>query len=104
MTQAYIVAEVDVADPEAYSTYTAQVPACLAPFEGSFIVRAGAVTALRAGAVTALEGASPAGRIVILAFPSKAQAQAFWNSPAYRAIAPIRQGCSTARIFMVEGN
>ncbi len=96
MTQAYIVAEVDVADPEAYSTYTAQVPACLAPFEGSFIVRA--------GAVTALEGASPAGRIVILAFPSKAQAQAFWNSPAYRAIAPIRQGCSTARIFMVEGN
>ena len=96
MTQAYIVAEVDVADPEAYSTYTAQVPACLAPFEGSFIVRA--------GAITTLEGASPAGRIVILAFPSKAQAQAFWNSPAYRAIAPIRQGCSTARIFMVEGN
>ncbi len=95
MTRAYIVADVDVADPDAYSTYTAQVPACLAPFEGRFIVRA--------GAVITLEGAAPAGRTVILEFPSVAQARAFWDSPAYRAIVPIRQGCSTARIFMVEG-
>jgi len=86
MTQAYIVANVDVADPDAYSAYTAQVPGCLAPFEGRFIVRA--------GAVTALEGASPAGRIVILEFPTMAQARAFWDSPAYRAIVPVRQGCS----------
>lgn len=95
MTRAYIVADVDVADPDAYSTYTAQVPACLAPFEGRFIVRA--------GAVVTLEGAAPAGRTVILEFPSVAQAQAFWDSPVYRAIVPIRQGCSAARIFMVEG-
>ena len=95
MTQAYIVADVDVADPAAYATYTAQVPACLAAFEGRFVVRA--------GAVNSLEGSPPAGRTVILEFPSMAQAHGFWNSPAYRAIVPIRQGCSTARIFMVEG-
>ncbi len=95
MTQAYIVADVDVADPDAYAAYTAQVPACLAAFEGRFVVRA--------GVVTSLEGPPPAGRVVILEFPSMAQAQEFWNSPAYRAIVPVRQGCSTARIFMVEG-
>ncbi len=95
MTRAYIVADVDVADPDAYARYTAQVLACLAPFEGRFLAWA--------GAVTTLEGPPTAGRIVILEFPSLAQAQAFWNSPAYRAIVPIRQGCSTARIFMVDG-
>ena len=92
---AYIVAEVEVADLATYATYTAQVQACLAPFEGRFTVRG--------GAVTPLEGAAPAGRIVILAFPSAAQAEGFWNSPGYRAIVPIRQASAAARVFMVEG-
>ena len=95
MTQAYIVAEVDVSDADAYRAYTAQVPGCLAPFEGTFLVRG--------GSAAGLEGDLPAGRIVILVFPSLAQASGFWDSPAYRAIVPIRTANATSRVFMVEG-
>ena len=92
---AYIVVEVEVSDADAYASYTAQVQECLVPFEGRFIVRG--------GVVTPLEGAPPAGRVVMLMFPSSVQAHGFWESPGYRAIVPIRQGSSSARIFLIEG-
>ena len=40
---------------------------------------------------------------LVFRFPSLDKAQAFWNSPAYQEIVPIRQKASTGRIYMVEG-
>ncbi len=39
---AYVLANVDVHDFDAYREYTSQVPGTLAPFQGRFVIRAGA--------------------------------------------------------------
>jgi len=39
---AYLIADVDVKDPETYRTYSAQVPATIEQFGGQFLVRGGA--------------------------------------------------------------
>ena len=65
-------------------------------FQGSFHY------VVRGGKTQALEGQPPKS-IVVLAFDITEKALAWYNSPAYEAIKPIRQGASVSRIFMAEG-
>ena len=65
---AYVVAMIDVHDPETYRKYTARTPATLKKHGGRFVTRG--------GAVTALEGEGFDGRMVILEFPDTASAEA----------------------------
>jgi uncharacterized protein (DUF1330 family) len=53
--------------------------------------------------MVSFEGDPPAGRVVLIEFPSLEKAQQFWASPAYRAIAPIRQKSAKSVIFLLEG-
>lgn len=91
----YVVAEVDVHDPEGFAAYRAAVPAVIAQYGGRYVARG--------GAIVGVEGNSPTGRIVIVEFPSLAQAEAFVNSAEYAPVAAIRQRTSTSRLFLVEG-
>jgi uncharacterized protein (DUF1330 family) len=92
---AYLVAEVSaITDPIAMKSYGARVPETLAPFNGHYVVRG--------GETEILEGDAPI-RIVIIAFDSSEQAHAWYDSPAYAAIRPIRERASKVRIFIVEG-
>jgi uncharacterized protein (DUF1330 family) len=91
----YIVAEIDVTDTATYQKYAAQVPDTLAPFNAQYLVRG--------GKTTALEGEPPAKRVVVLAFDSVEKAKAWYDSPAYSAIRPIRQGAAKTRSFIAEG-
>ena len=92
---AYIHANVDVTDPVAYEDYRRQVPAVIAAYGGRYLVRG--------GAVQVLEGAAAPARQVILEFPDMARLQAFYNSPEYRALIPIRQRASTGALVAIEG-
>jgi uncharacterized protein (DUF1330 family) len=93
---AYIFVNVDVHDPEGYREYTSQVLATLEPFHGRFVIRG--------GANELLEGEWSPGRIVLLEFPSMEQARAWYTSPAYQAILPIRHRFSQAQVFaLIEG-
>ncbi len=92
---AYIYANVEITDPEAYAAYRAEVPALLAAHGGRFLVRG--------GAVTVLEGPGVPQRQVILEFPDMARLQAFYHSPAYQRLVAIRQGASTGTLFAIEG-
>lgn len=93
---AYILADITVADMEAYREYTRQVPATLEPFQGRFLVRA--------GASETLEGEWTPGRLVLIEFPSPELARAWYTSPAYQAIMPIRHRHSRAKFFtLIEG-
>jgi uncharacterized protein (DUF1330 family) len=93
---AYVIAGLDVTDPDAYTEYTRGVPATLAPYGGRFIVRG--------GALAVVEGDWPAVRTVILTFPSVEQAQQWYESAAYRAILPLReQHARTHFVVVVEG-
>jgi uncharacterized protein (DUF1330 family) len=54
------------------------------------------------GALEALEGEAPDG-VVVLQFPSDADAKTWYNSPGYQAAIPHRQRAADYRAFIVEG-
>ena len=91
----YVVAEVDVHDPEGFGAYRAAVPEVIAQFGDRYVARG--------GAITGVEGETPTGRIVIVVFPSKAQAEAYVNSAEYAPVAALRHRTSSSRLFVVEG-
>jgi uncharacterized protein (DUF1330 family) len=91
---AYVIAEVEVADPEAYKTYVAATPASIARYGGRFLVRG--------GSGEALEGAAPK-RIVVLEFASREAARRWYESPEYSAARALRETAATVRLFIVEG-
>lgn len=89
----YVISEVDaITDPIALKEYAPKAGDTLAPFNGHFVARA--------GKAESLEGESPEG-IVVIAFDSVEQAHAWYDSPAYQAIKPIRQGATKGRMFIV---
>jgi uncharacterized protein (DUF1330 family) len=51
----------------------------------------------------ALEGNTPKSRLVIIAFDSLEQARAWYNSPEYAKIRPIRQRSGHTNAYIVEG-
>ncbi len=91
----YAVAEIAVKNPVAYKKYLAAVTPVVTQFGGKYLVRA--------GRVIPLEGQAPAGRFIVIEFPSLAVAQQFEDSPQYKAIAPLRKKASRTRLFLVEG-
>lgn len=93
---AYVIGDVTVNDPEAYREYTAQTPGTVQQYGGRFIVRG--------GAYETLEGSWSPQRIVVIEFPTIEQARAWYASPEYQAILPIRLANSTANFLtVVEG-
>jgi uncharacterized protein (DUF1330 family) len=90
----YVIAEVDVTDPEAFKKYAEKVPTTVAAADGHYLVRG--------GKIQAVEGEAPK-RLVVIAFESAEKAHAWEYSPAYQAIKPIRQSAAKSRIFIVEG-
>jgi uncharacterized protein (DUF1330 family) len=91
----YLIGEVEVTDPGKLQNYAEKVRASLAPFHHRFIVRT--------SKIQTLEGDEPTNRIVIIAFDSVDKAREWYNSPAYAAIRPIRQGAAKSRVLVVEG-
>ena len=91
---AYLIAEIEVTDPDGYKTYQDGVSSVLAASGGRFVVRG--------GKTVALDGAPP-NRIVVIAFDSIEKAQAFRNSTVYKEFVPIRDKSSKFRLFAVEG-
>jgi uncharacterized protein (DUF1330 family) len=91
---AFYISEFEVNDPDGIKPYSQQVEATFAPFTGRYLVRG--------GQTSSLEGEQPK-RIVMIAFDSMAQAQAWYGSPAYRAIRPIRLQSAKSRVYIVEG-
>lgn len=90
----FIIARIAVQNPEGYAKYVAQTPDLAAEFGGVFVVRA--------GRHDYREGAG-GDRIVVIRFPSFAQAQAFYDSPGYQAILPLALENSERDLVIVEG-
>jgi uncharacterized protein (DUF1330 family) len=91
----YVVAEVAIHDMDVFTKeYGPKLPATLQPYGGRFVVAG--------GKLTALEGDTPQ-RFVIIAFDSVEKARAWYDSPAYQELVPIRQKASKATLFIAEG-
>jgi len=92
---AYLIAHVQVTDPDGWKQYIAALPATLEPYHVKTLARAPAV------AVDA--STPPAGSTVILAFNSMDDIKAFWNSPAYQAIVPLREKSAKTIVYALQG-
>ena len=92
---AYVIAEIEVTDPAAYEDYRRQVPAVVQKYQGKFIVRG--------GKIDPKEGGWTPQRIVVVEFPSMAQAQKWYDSPEYAPLIKLRQKASRGRLIVAEG-
>jgi uncharacterized protein (DUF1330 family) len=92
---AYIVARVDVADPALLKDYLATTPPIIEKYRGRFLVRG--------GSTVTLEGPSEKRRIVILEFPGRVDAEAFYNSDEYTEARKLRDSVAVAEFIMVDG-
>jgi uncharacterized protein (DUF1330 family) len=91
----YAVAHVQTVDiGPAIVEYLQRIDATLAPYEGRFVVH-GATPDV-------LEGEFP-GHLIVIAFPTREQAEGWYGSPAYREILPLRLEHSTGAAFLVAG-
>jgi uncharacterized protein (DUF1330 family) len=93
---AHWIAEVEVTDPVTMQKCGEKVRETLAPFNGHYHYL------VEGGKEQTLEGEAPRG-IVVIAFDSMEQARAWYDSPAYEAIKPVRQSAAKTRIFIAEG-
>lgn len=91
---AYFIFHTTIHDREAIAPYLAQALATVTAFGGRRL--------LMGGPATAIEGKVPEGLTVILEFPDKATAEAWYASPAYQAILGIRLGASKSDAYLVE--
>jgi uncharacterized protein (DUF1330 family) len=74
--------------------YLERIDATLAPYDGHFIIHG--------GRPELLEGTSP-GTLVVIEFPDRAAAEAWYQSPAYQAILPLRAENSESTVFVIDG-
>jgi len=95
MTKAYVIGQITVTNPEGYAFYAARVPATIDEAGGQYLVRG--------GDKTQLEGHSQGDRHVVLEFPSRAVAEAWYKGDAYQAILPHRLENSTGSLVLVNG-
>ena len=92
---AYVIYQGEVLDAERYEEYRTKAAESILAAGGTYLVRA--------GEVEVLEGEPPAGRTVVLEFPSKEAAIAWYRSDEYMAIRKIRDGAARARMYVIDG-
>lgn len=91
---AYLLAEVEIHDPETYERYRARTPEIVARYGGRFVIRGGNPE-WREG-----QGAT---RIVLIAFADREAARRFYESPDYQAIVGLRWQAATSRLAILDG-
>ena len=92
---AYLVADIEVTDSDAYAEYRRTVGASIAAFGGHFLARG--------GKTETLEGNWLPKRLVIVEFPSMERLQAWYASPDYAPALALRQRASLSSLVMTEG-
>ena len=83
MSQAFVVGQTTVKQPEKWAQYRSQVLATLLPFGGELV--------FRGEQVQSFSGVNPHPDIVVIRFSSLADAQGWHASAAYQALIPLRQ-------------
>lgn len=92
---AYVIAHIDVTDPEQYEEYKRMAPQSIAQYGGRYLCRG--------PKPVVLEGDWQPNRLVILEFPSAAQARTWWESPEYAPAKAKRQATSKGDLILLDG-
>ena len=92
---AYYIVDLEVLDPVLMEEYRKLVPATVEKYGGKFLVRG--------GKTESLEGSWKPNRVVVLEFPSVAQAKRWYDSEEYRGPKAMRHTAGKANMIIVEG-
>ena len=92
---AYVLAEIEITNPEGYKEYTKVVPATIEKYGGRFLVRG--------TPCHTLEGEWPERRRVLIEFPSPDAARKWWDSTEYEKPKAMRRAHSKGRLLLMEG-
>jgi uncharacterized protein (DUF1330 family) len=92
---AYVIYQGEVVDQDRYDEYR--------PLAAESIAAAGGRYVVRGGDVEVLEGEPPAGRTVVLEFPTRQAAIDWYHGEQYVAAREVREGAATARMYVVDG-
>lgn len=92
---AYLIANIRVIDTKRYEDYVAHVPALIEKHAGRYCVRG--------GETQVLEGQWQPDRLVVLEFPDRDAAMAFYNDPEYLPFRDLRQSVTDSAVVMVDG-
>jgi len=91
----YLVAELDVKDPEELRKYGEKVPETIAKHGGRYLARR--------GRLDVLEGKWNSKLLTIVEFPSREALLAWYNSEEYRPLKALRQRAADTTLLMAEG-
>jgi uncharacterized protein (DUF1330 family) len=95
MGKAYVVADIEVLDAEAYEDYKRLSSAAVDQHGGRWLVRG--------GDVTVLEGDRQPHRTVVLEFDDAEAARRWYDSPEYAEARAVRQRAARSSLVIVEG-
>jgi uncharacterized protein (DUF1330 family) len=93
--RAYVIVQVEVLDQRGYDAYRKDVLPTIEAFGGCFLVRG--------GNFTEMEGEWPYSRTVVIEFPSRADAEGWYRSPAYTKLLPLRLKASRGNLIIADG-
>jgi uncharacterized protein (DUF1330 family) len=93
---AYFVCTMTVHDPETYRKYTALTPATIARYGGKFLTRGDPVETIEGG-----PGFTE--RMVLIEFPDRETALAWYNDADYQSASQFRRLASKGRMILQVG-
>jgi uncharacterized protein (DUF1330 family) len=95
---AYIIAEHTITDPAKFEEYRTKVGPIIAKHGGRYITKPGSHVILeKENAIWQPE------RVVIIEFPSMAVLNAWYRSPEYQPLIPLRQTAAKDMLITLEG-
>jgi uncharacterized protein (DUF1330 family) len=95
MAKAYVVADIEVLDADAYEDYKRLSTSAVDRYQGRWLVRG--------GEVSRLEGEGQPHRVVVLEFDDVDAARRWYDSPEYTEAKAVRQRAARSTLLLVEG-
>jgi len=92
---AYIIATIEVTDPEKFEVYRGQVPDNIEKHGGRYLARG--------GEVSVVEGDQPVRRTVVLEFDSLEKAKGWYYSEDYAGPKALRIASTISNVMIVDG-
>lgn len=93
---AYLIADTRLTDPEAYEEYKRQVKPLAEQYGGEYVARGGEMVLKESELWTP-------SRLVLVRFPSVAQARAFYECADYQRLLGISKRAAQRTVVIVEG-
>ncbi len=91
----YVIIDISIHNREVYMQYVDRVRSIVERHGGRYLARGGTIVPLS-------PGWSPE-RVILIEFPSREHVERWFQSPEYRAVAPLREQSTTCKAIIVEG-